>query len=106
MAHEKLRGESKREAGRQFDRKRRGDPFRKTYQTAAWIRIRKFILQRDPLCKAADLCVKKHGTTLPSTEVDHIIPIRAGGAEYDPANLQGLCKQDHSAKTAREISRE
>ena len=27
-----------------------------------------------------------------ATEVDHIVPLRDGGAMYDEANLQGLCK--------------
>jgi 5-methylcytosine-specific restriction protein A len=101
-AHEKLRGEAKRESGRLFDRKRRHDPFRKIYQTEAWQRVRKAILQRDPLCKIADLCVRRYGTALPSAEVDHIVPIRSGGAELDPDNLQGICHNCHSQKTRRE----
>lgn len=31
--------------------------------------------------------------------VDHIIPIRAGGARYDPRNLQSLSWSCHAKKT-------
>ena len=37
-----------------------------------------------------------------ATEVDHILPIEDGGAMYDEANLQALCKPHHSRKTARD----
>lgn len=36
--------------------------------------------------------------------VDHIIPIFAGGPEFDPANLQVLCKPCDKMKTARDLS--
>ena len=39
-------------------------------------------------------------------EVDHIIPLQQGGAEYDLSNLQSLTRACHFAKTARENSRE
>jgi len=39
-----------------------------------------------------------------STEADHIVPIRAGGAKYDMANGQGACKPCHARKTAIEDS--
>lgn len=90
-----------KEQRRQFDAARLNDPHRLIYRTEAWARTRKAILQRDPLCKIAG-CAKRYGTALPSNEVDHIIPIRQGGAELDPDNLQGLCHSCHSAKTARE----
>jgi 5-methylcytosine-specific restriction endonuclease McrA len=38
-----------------------------------------------------------------ATDVDHIVPIAAGGAEFDRANLQGLCGPHHSSKTAKEV---
>ena len=37
-----------------------------------------------------------------ATEVDHILPLEDGGAVYDEANLQPLCKPHHSRKTARD----
>lgn len=36
----------------------------------------------------------------PATEVDHIVPLSAGGAD-DESNYQSLCKTHHSVKTGR-----
>jgi len=37
-------------------------------------------------------------------EVDHITPIAKGGHPFDPANLQTLCSECHTKKTAAENS--
>lgn len=50
---------------------------------AAWQRLRRQILARDPVCT---LC-----GTRPSTEVDHIVPLHRGGLSA-PENLRGTCK--------------
>lgn len=34
-----------------------------------------------------------------ATDVDHIIPIEAGGAPLDERNFSGKCKKHHSQKT-------
>ena len=39
-------------------------------------------------------------------EADHIIPIDRGGAPYDIANGQALCKHHHVIKTALENRRQ
>jgi 5-methylcytosine-specific restriction endonuclease McrA len=39
-----------------------------------------------------------------SMEVDHITPIADGGHPFDPGNLQTLCEDCHSEKTATENS--
>lgn len=57
-----------------------------------WQRIRKRILQRDPVCTTP-------GCDQPSTEVDHLTPLAQGGTNADN-NLQGLCKPCHSRKTS------
>ena len=57
------------------------------------------------MCKIAKLC----GGNAPSTDVDHIIKaavyIAQHGGDwrrfFDRSNLQGACKADHTAKTAR-----
>lgn len=36
---------------------------------------------------------------------DHIVPLAEGGARYDPANLQSLCKPHHDQKTAQDALR-
>ena len=38
-------------------------------------------------------------------ECDHIVPLRHGGASYDPANLQAVCRRCHIEKTASENER-
>lgn len=38
-----------------------------------------------------------------ATDVDHIIPLRDGGAPFERSNLQGLCHSHHSSKTAGEV---
>ena len=35
-------------------------------------------------------------------EVDHVTALADGGGEYDPANLQTLCRVCHFGKTKRE----
>ena len=38
-------------------------------------------------------------------EVDHVVPLEAGGAPWDPANCQTLCHGCHAAKTRAERRR-
>jgi 5-methylcytosine-specific restriction enzyme A len=87
---------------KQFDRQRSSDPVRSIYNTARWQRTRAFIIQRDPLCMIAKLCVERFGVRLPSKDADHIVPIRQGGDPWDPENLQGACHECHAHKTALE----
>jgi 5-methylcytosine-specific restriction endonuclease McrA len=37
-------------------------------------------------------------------EVDHIVPVSAGGDVFDLSNVQALCKSHHSQKTRREVN--
>ena len=60
-----------------------------------WRRFRAWYLAQNPLCVECSPLGA-------ATEVDHIVPIEDGGAMYDEANLQGLCKPHHSRKTARD----
>ena len=61
--------------------------------------MRRWFLARHPLCAH---CLKR-GFTTPATEVDHIKPLRQGGARLDQTNLQSLCKPCHSRKTRQEV---
>lgn len=63
-----------------------------------WQRLRLMQLRREPLCREHQL---RRGEIMEATEVDHIVPLSAGGANA-LENLQSLCKSCHSAKTARE----
>lgn len=42
---------------------------------------------------------KAKGRVTPATEVDHIVPLRQGGARLDRSNLQSLCRPCHAQKT-------
>jgi 5-methylcytosine-specific restriction endonuclease McrA len=59
-----------------------------------WREIRAQVLLEEPLCAVA-------GCGRPSTEVDHVIPLQAGGAPYKRSNLRGSCKPHNAAKGAR-----
>ena len=91
-----------RDNARIYDKQRADDPLRRFYFTARWRRVRGAILRRDPFCKIAKLCLQRYQRVMPSAEVDHITPVREGGAMYDPENLQGACNACHSWKTATE----
>jgi 5-methylcytosine-specific restriction enzyme A len=65
------------------------------YNTQRWLRVRKRQLMREPLCCACHA----HGLIVVASEVDHVSPIKSGGAVFDPNNLQSLCKRHHSMKT-------
>ena len=66
----------------------------KVRSLARWKRVRRAALERDGYrCRA---CGKAAGRF----EIDHIVPLEAGGAAYDLDNLQTLCKFPcHAAKT-------
>ena len=50
------------------------------------------------------LCVRcnERGIVRAREVFDHIVPLSAGGARLDPANIQPLCVSCHSAKTVTE----
>ena len=58
-----------------------------------WENRRRYILQRDPVCKVCDNAL--------STEVDHIDDPH----DHRYENLQGICQPCHKLKTQREAAR-
>lgn len=68
------------------------------YVSTAWVKVREFILRREPLCRSCAYA----GRIIPATVVDHITPRRKGGAALDEENLQPLCISCHNSKSARE----
>ena len=64
---------------------------------AAWDRFRLRVLDRDVW--RCQKCGK------PGREVDHIKPLQFGGAMFDPANCQTLCRGCHIVKTRAENTR-
>lgn len=80
------------------------------YDTPAWRRVRLLVLERDgKMCQ-----VRGPRCELDANEVDHIIPILAGGALYDEDNLRAICgncnkrraRRDGVGSTTRRPSRE
>ena len=91
------RAEVEAERVREYDRQR-GSSSARGYD-ATWRKLRRWFLRKNPVCVE---CLRKDKRAVPADEVDHITPIRRGGARLDPANLQSLCKRHHAQKTARE----
>lgn len=69
--------------------------FHRKLDRKRWARVRRSVLERDGY--ACKKCGRRG-----RLEVDHIQPLQRGGAEFDPANLQALCRPCHFAKTRRE----
>lgn len=61
-----------------------------------WRRLRRMVLSGAPLCA---MC-RQNGFEVPATQVDHIVPLRAGG-DNSLENLQALCIAHHSQKTGK-----
>lgn len=77
------------------------------YSTAAWQRIRKRHLKKEPLCRICRLMGRVNGGTLEQPlHVDHIVPrdpLRLVPYKADrDDNLQSLCFLHHNQKTAAE----
>lgn len=75
-------------------RERSSHPNRRVYGKRRWRILRRAVITANPMCTAC------HENM--STDADHITPISAGGAPYDPTNIQALCSTCHGRKTKRE----
>lgn len=62
-----------------------------------WERLSRMIRRERPICE--------HCGVAPSRMVDHIVPLRAGGARLEVGNLQALCLPCHALKTRSERRR-
>lgn len=69
---------------------------RALYNSKRWKLLRRSVLLAQPLCAC--------GCGRLSEDVDHIVPIEQGGAEWDRTNLQGLAHSCHAKKTRQEMS--
>ncbi|TVS19297.1 MAG: HNH endonuclease [Gammaproteobacteria bacterium] len=65
-----------------------------------WTRLRNWFIRAHPLCA---WCAES-GRTSAAQIVDHIVPIRAGGARLEESNLQSLCRSCHAKKTAQDLA--
>jgi len=59
--------------------------------TRRWRKLRRLVLNRDPICGCGDV----------TSEADHIKPVSQGGGD-EMDNLQGLCARCHADKSARD----
>jgi len=59
------------------------------------------LYRRHPLCV---MCEREEGRVTEAVEWDHIIPLWEGGLDVE-ANLQGLCRLHHLAKSRGEYKR-
>lgn len=100
-----------------FSRKpTKGKPFRQLKDANAydhaWQAFARRYLRKHPICSCSEVRVWRAGAeelmvlgpagaVAPAVHVDHVRPLRMGGAKYDPANLQPLCHACHSRKTAK-----
>ena len=64
-----------------------------------WMKMRRETLDENPRC----VMCEAEGVITPAKEVDHIVPLWAGGTDAK-ANRQGLCCECHRKKTALEAS--
>jgi 5-methylcytosine-specific restriction endonuclease McrA len=87
-----------RQRERERNRRRRADPNRgkrvQLYHSKRWLALRKKVLFEQPIC-AEEGCMRL------ATEVDHIIPMSRGGAEYERDNCQGLDRCEAFASEVR-----
>jgi len=70
------------------------------YQSKNWREVRAVLLRDQPLCVRCEAA----GRLVAAKVVDHIVPIKEGGARFDRSNLQPLCVACHNRKTARETA--
>jgi 5-methylcytosine-specific restriction endonuclease McrA len=64
------------------------------YRSTRWRRLRARLLRDRPWCEDPAGCREA------ATDVDHVVPIAAGGDPWDEGNLRPLCHRHHSRKTA------
>lgn len=84
-----------------YNKYQRNKETQRFYQSKEWKELRKLKLISQPMCEE---CLRS-GKYVRARMVDHIVPIRQGGALLDIANLQSLCWSCHSRKSAKEGSR-
>lgn len=93
--------EHRKEIEKDYNEHTRDKDAQAFYDSPAWRAVRRQKLREQPCCEE---CLRQ-GKITPATLVDHIVPIRQGGARLDFRNLQSLCQPCHSAKSIKEGSR-
>ncbi len=93
--------EHKKLMDREYDRYMRSRPSCEFYHSRAWRKKRADYLAEHPFCAEC----RREGRVTKAVVVDHIKPIREGGALLDEENLQALCSSCHAKKSILEGSR-
>ena len=88
----------RRQVNAEYNRYTRDEDSKRFYASAAWRRLSRMQLMREPLCV---VCYGA-GRITPAEIADHIMPIRDGGARLDLSNLQSLCRGCHNKKHNKE----
>lgn len=73
---------------------------RDVYDSPKWKALRWAVRLDEPLCRA---CLDA-GLAVDTYVIDHVRPINQGGAAFDRANLQGLCRACHEVKSRSETN--
>ena len=68
------------------------------YHTKQWKALRLAILRDEPTCREC----REAGAIKLATVIDHIRPVRLGGAMWNEDNLQPLCLSCHQRKSRSE----
>lgn len=87
-------------ANRMYDKASDTRQVNRTIYDAKWDSLRAYKLRISPLC---ELCMKA-SKAAEAVQVDHIVPIKSGGARLDLANLQSLCLSCHGRKSLIEYN--
>ncbi|MGD6897120.1 HNH endonuclease [Bacillus infantis] len=91
--------EERKAQHKEYKRNRTDNNEQDFYNSTKWRKTRLLKLKMNPLC---ELCLKDKQLK-PADMVDHIKPIKQGGARLEMSNLQSLCHSHHNSKTAKEI---
>lgn len=67
----------------------------------AWKKFRAWFIKQpgNQICVFVDHPAHKHECTVAVDVIDHIQPLRLGGAKLDPSNCRGVCRQAHARLT-------
>jgi hypothetical protein len=68
--------------------------YRWVYSSPMWRGLKRQVRQEQPFC----LC----GCQTVWIDLDHLVPLAAGGEPFARHNVEGRCKRSHSRKTAGE----
>jgi 5-methylcytosine-specific restriction enzyme A len=71
----------------------RDRPQDKRYWSPTWRKARLAYLGHHPTCVECER---------PAKVLDHIVPVRLGGAFWDSSNWQSLCERCHATKSGKE----